>query len=356
MAMTWYGNQTACEGRNFGALAVIVPLLERMHVASIIDKHLPVDAQAEFPLGRVLTLLIAARLYSPLALINVPAWADRTGADILWDIRPKKLNDDRLGRALDAFFTERHSILAHVALHVSREFGVPLKELHYDPTHILFAGAYTNARPRKGVIDGDRVCSDNELAAAHITKGRGTDDAPNGSLMIHAGLCVHVDEFGPLPLFGHTVDGNQNGHRAAAEQLALLRKHLRPQQLTMFSDRGTFSAGHLARLSSEGFQGVCSAPRGGLRAAPRTLRTGECGAHPEGLRQRSGDSLPRDLCVQHRRSEGRSFATRETNRQAATGAEAVATIRGRRTPQHRPRRDLATRCQVVRQKRSRPLL
>ena len=94
--MTWYGSQTACEGRNFEALAVIVPLLERMQVASIIDKHLPADPQAEFPLGRVLTLLIAARLYSPLALINVPAWAEQTGADILWGIPPEKMNDDRL--------------------------------------------------------------------------------------------------------------------------------------------------------------------------------------------------------------------------------------------------------------------
>ena len=300
MAMTWYGSQTACEGRNFGALAVIVPLLERMQVASIIDKHLPADPQAEFPLGRVLTLLIAARLYSPLALINVPAWAERTGADILWGIPPEKMNDDRLGRALDSFFTQRHSILAHVALHVSREFGVPLTELHYDPTHILFAGAYANARPRKGVIDGDRVCSDNELAAAHITKGRGTDDAPNGSLMIHAGLCVHVDEFGPLPLFGHTVDGNQNGHRAAAEQLALLRKHLRPQRLTMFSDRGTFSAGHLARLSSEGFQAVCSAPWGEFRPLfdknRRQLKWKKAGylSVEQQRRRRVGSALPHE--------------------------------------------------------------
>src|SRR5207237_2461342 len=82
----------------------------------------------------------------------------------------------------------------------------------------------------------------------------------DGARMIHAGLCTHVDEFGPLPLFGHTVDGNQNGHTAVAEQFALLRKHLRLAEVTMFSDRGTFSVGHLLRLSREGFHAVCSAP------------------------------------------------------------------------------------------------
>ncbi len=33
-----------------------------------------------------------------------------------------------------------------------------------------------------------------------------------------------------------------------AEQLALIEKHLKPPALTMISDRGTFSAGHLLRL------------------------------------------------------------------------------------------------------------
>jgi hypothetical protein len=96
---------------------------------------------------------MAARLYSPLALSNVANWAKECGADLLWGIPPEKLNDDRLGRALDAFFEHRHSILAHFALHVAREFNVPLQELHYDPTHLLFTGEYEQAQAREGVID-----------------------------------------------------------------------------------------------------------------------------------------------------------------------------------------------------------
>jgi transposase len=209
---------------------------------------------------------MTARLYSPLALRNVAEWARQTGADILWGIPPEKLNDDRLARALDAFFTQRHSILAHLALWVSREFSVPLQQIHYDPTHLLFAGAYENAQPREGVIDRsgkeERIRSDDELAAAHITKGRSTDDAPKGSLMIHAGLCTLVDEFGPLPFFGHTVDGNQNGRTAIDEQLGLIGKHLQLTKMTMISDRGTFSVGHLLRLKEANSWGICSAPWG----------------------------------------------------------------------------------------------
>ncbi len=70
---TWYGNQADAnvEGRNIGTLAVIAPLLERMNVAEIIDQHLPADPQAEFHYGNILSVLIAARMFSPLGLINV---------------------------------------------------------------------------------------------------------------------------------------------------------------------------------------------------------------------------------------------------------------------------------------------
>ena len=71
MAITWYGNQSSADSCNFGSLAVVWPLLERMNVAGIINQHLPADSQAEFDHGTVLSLLIAARLYSPVALVNV---------------------------------------------------------------------------------------------------------------------------------------------------------------------------------------------------------------------------------------------------------------------------------------------
>ena len=258
----WYGNQADAnvEGRNVGTLAVIAPLLERMNVGQVIDQHLPADPQAEFNYGDILSVLIAARMFSPLGLINVSKWAKDSGAELLWNIPADKLNDDRLGKALDAFFSQRHSILASFALHVSEELNIPLAEVHYDPTHILFHGAYENSQPRDELPADETIPSDEALPAAHIAKGRRMEDAAHGRRMVHAGLCTIVDEFGPLPIYGHTVSGNQNGRTAVAEQFALIVKHVQPPQLTMISDRGTYSIVHLARMRSEGFDALCSAP------------------------------------------------------------------------------------------------
>jgi transposase len=260
MSFTWYGNQSLSESCNFGSLAVVWPLLERMNVAGIINRHLPADPRADFDHGTVLSLLIAARLYSPVALVNVANWATESGADILWNIPEEKITDDRLGKSLDAFFTQRHSILASLALHVAHEFSVPLSELHYDPTHILLHGAYEESEARKDLQEGEHVKSNEDLPPAHITQGRPMSGTPKDVQMIHAGLCTVVDEFGALPIFGHTVAGNQNGHTAVAEQLALLKKHLKPTELTIISDRGTFSAGHLLRLFDSGYHALAAAP------------------------------------------------------------------------------------------------
>ena len=82
MSFTWYGNQSSADSCNFGPLAVVWPLLERMNVRGIINRHLPPDPRADYDHGTVLSLLIAARLYSPVALVNVAGWAAESGADV----------------------------------------------------------------------------------------------------------------------------------------------------------------------------------------------------------------------------------------------------------------------------------
>ena len=84
--------------------------------------------------------------------------------------------------------------------------------------------------------------------------------------MIQVGLCVAVDELGALPVFGHATDGNHNGHTAIAEQFELLRELLPPGRRLLVSDRGTFSAGHVARCQRDDFDVLCSAPWDDYRA------------------------------------------------------------------------------------------
>ena len=232
---------------------MIQPLLDQLDIAGIIDRHLPPDPQLEFSHGQVLSLLLAARLCQPTALINLPAWADKTGADILWNLSADKLNDDRLGRALDAFFEQRHSIFASTTAQALQYTGLSLDRLHFDTTHLTFWGAYETSQ-RRPATPLSALRGDAQLPPAHIGHGYVTE-----KLMIQVGLTALVDSQGGLPVFSQCLDGQRNGRRAIAEQFQLLQQHVPlPTGLLMISDRGTYSAEHISRLYRHGYYALCS--------------------------------------------------------------------------------------------------
>jgi hypothetical protein len=182
-------------------------------------------------------------------------WAEGTGADLLWDIPSESLNDDRLGRALDAFFRQRHSILTAVAAQALHLAELPRERLHFDPTHLLFYGAYDSSEPRPPELSWPPPAGA-DVPPAHITHGYG-DDAK----LIQVGVTAVVDELGAVPILSQCLDGNANGHTAIRQQSdwLLAARLLRPGTL-LISDRGTFSVEHLARLHRHGCPVRCSAP------------------------------------------------------------------------------------------------
>jgi transposase len=255
MAGAWLGPITTDNTLAFGPLALIAPLLQRLDVADIVDRHLPPDPQLAYSHGRVLSLLLAARLCQPTALSNIPTWARRSGADLLWDLPADDLNDDRLGRALDAFFSQRHSIQATVAAQALQLAELTGQRLHFDPTHLIFAGAYESSQPRPDPLPWPPERSA-DVEPAHITHGYAADKK-----ILHVGLSCAVDHLGALPLLGHCLDGNLTNHTAIAQQTQwMLEQHLlRPGGL-LVSDRGTFSLEHVARLHRHDCHVLCSAP------------------------------------------------------------------------------------------------
>ena len=60
MAIAWYGGAVSEEVLNPGPLNLIHPVLQRLDICGIIDRHLPPDPQLEFSHGQVLSLLLAA--------------------------------------------------------------------------------------------------------------------------------------------------------------------------------------------------------------------------------------------------------------------------------------------------------
>jgi transposase len=261
MTLCWHGTAQSDEVAQLGPLALVQPMLDKLDLTGIIDRHLPPDPQLEFSHGNVLSLLIAARVCEPTALSQIATWAEQTGADILWNMPADKLNDDRLGRALDAFFQQRHSIMASVTNQALRLVNGDLQRIHFDPTDLIFFGAYEDSQPRPQT-PLEELLGDSHMSPAHIRHGyRGKERR------IQCGVSAIVDEAGAIPIFNQPLDGNRNGFTAIREHYQLLKQHLPlPNNLLLVSDRGTLSIEHVARLFRNGHHVLCSASWNDYRA------------------------------------------------------------------------------------------
>ena len=81
---------------------MIAGFCARLDIRGIVDRACPVRDVAIVTHGQVIEALIANRLTSPQPLLHVEDWARQWAVAEVFGIEPGVLNDDRIGRALDA--------------------------------------------------------------------------------------------------------------------------------------------------------------------------------------------------------------------------------------------------------------
>jgi len=221
VAFPWHGPATHPEVVPAGPLALIPPALAQLAIEALIDRPGPPDPRPGYSHGRVRKALWAARLGQPTALAHVAGWAHRTGADISANLPADKLNDGRLGRALDARFEHRPSSLASATAAVLQQTRAPLQDPHADTTDLVLSGADQPSQPRPGPPAPGSFVGDAARPPAQTCPGYTADPQ-----VLQAGPLAPVDAHGALPVRGHGPDGNRNGHPAVAPTLALAQHHL----------------------------------------------------------------------------------------------------------------------------------
>lgn len=128
--------------REVGPLLLVQEVLQRLDLVGIVDRHCPRRGRAELTTGEVIASLIANRLCAPAPLYDVAAWGTSAALHEVLGIPGMLLNDDRLGRALEAFAPVAESVRGAVALAAIEAFGAEAARLHLDLTTLRVAGAY----------------------------------------------------------------------------------------------------------------------------------------------------------------------------------------------------------------------
>jgi len=131
--------------REVGALLLAWHFLRELDVVAVIDGSLPRSARSELSVGEVCAALIASRLCSPSPLYDIAGWASGAAVHELLEIPPALLNDDRLGRALEAFAVYAEHVRGRLAARAIERFGTDVGRLHVDLTTVRVAGAYEDS-------------------------------------------------------------------------------------------------------------------------------------------------------------------------------------------------------------------
>ena len=176
------------------------------------DRACPVREVATLTHGQVIEVLVANRLTSPTPLRRVEDWAGAWAVPEVFGIAPEALNDDRIGRALDAIAPKLDAIVGSVGARAIAAFGLEVARLHWDMTSISLYGAYD--QPEEGFV------------APRF--GHPKDRRPDLK-QVQTGLAVSGD--GGVPVWHRAYDGGAGEVAQVAGAMRALRKLAGPAAL-----------------------------------------------------------------------------------------------------------------------------
>src|SRR6266511_613144 len=142
--------------RDVGPLVLVAHYLRRLGLVGVVDAATPMRGRSLLTHGEVVAALVANRLTSPAPLYDVAGWAGAAAVAELLGVPAGLLNDDRLGRALDAFAPVAEDVRGRALLASLERFDVDASRLHLDLTTVRVAGAYPDSALVKKGWGSDR--------------------------------------------------------------------------------------------------------------------------------------------------------------------------------------------------------
>src|SRR5680860_1219124 len=130
-------------------LPIVNHILDRLGLPRLLDDALDeVDGRTKLAPAAAIRLVITNLVLGREPLYALGEWAARYDPALLGlsAREAAAVNDDRVGRALDALFdADRASLLTAVLLAAISEFSIETTRLHNDSTSISVHGAYRDA-------------------------------------------------------------------------------------------------------------------------------------------------------------------------------------------------------------------
>ena len=231
-----------------GSLPVIYSFCRRLDTAAVIDDLAPIRDLATVTAGRAVEAMVCNRLTSPAPLVHVQDWARTWAVEEILGIPAVSLNDDKLGRTLDAIAPHLDQITSAVAIRAITTFHIDISRLHWDMTSFSLHGAYDEA--------------DEDYPAPRY--GHPKDRRPD-LLQIQAGIAAAGD--GGIPVWHRAYDGGAAEVSQVTGAMTALKKIAGAKTFLLIGDSKLISYDNAAAITGKGCTFLAPASKTYVKAA-----------------------------------------------------------------------------------------
>ena len=227
---------------DFGAVAALFDLAQRLGVVDHVDRHVPKRGSGP-SVGTYLLIAALNRCVAPCSKAGVADWFQRTVLRRLVDVEARQLTSQRFWDNMDRISSEAIThIEADLTRHAVREFDLDLQRVLFDGTNFFtFIDSFNES------------CT---LAQ------RGKSKEGRAALRI-IGLALLVTADGHVPLFHRTYPGNRADSKTFASLTSDLVDRYRTltegaEHVTIVFDKGNNSKNNLAAVDESPYHFVGS--------------------------------------------------------------------------------------------------
>ena len=230
--VTW-SDVPARQAKMLGSLPVIASFCRRLDISGIIDELVPIRDVATVSAGQAVEAMICNRLTSPAPLVHVADWARHWAVPEILGIPALALNDDKLGRTLDAIAPRLEEITGAVAVRAIAAFGIDISQLHWDMTSFSLHGAYEHP--------------DEDYPAPSWGHPK---DRREDLLQVQAGIAAAGD--GGIPVYARAYSGGAAEVSQVTGAMTGLKKIAGPKKFLLIGDSKLISYDNVAAIGGAG--------------------------------------------------------------------------------------------------------
>jgi Domain of unknown function (DUF4277) len=242
-----YADEAERQIKMLGSLPMVFSFCRRLGIAEVVDEAVPLRDLATVTAGQAVEAMICNRMTSPAPLVHVEGWARTWAAEEILGIAPASLNDDKLGRTLDAIAPHLGQITSAVAVRAITTFDIDISQLHWDMTSFSMHGAYDE--------------TDNDYPEPRYGHPKERPDL----LQIQAGIAASGD--GGIPVYHRAYDGGAAEVSQVSGAMTALKKIAGPRTFLLIGDSKLISYDNVAAVAGKDCTFLAPAAKTYVKAA-----------------------------------------------------------------------------------------